>query len=364
MEPVKTQNPVPQFVACLMSLISALSCGGGDADSSLRPTVIGQNSGVAVRLQAVSVVDHQVVWVSGLSGAYARTLDGGATWTAAVVPGADSLQFRDVHGVSASTAYLLSAGTGEQSRIYKTVDSGRTWKLQFVSREPQAFFDCLDFWDPVTGVAFSDAVDGQFIIMRTVDGEEWHRVPAENVPPALPGEGSFAASGTCVTTHGDSLGWIGTGGADTARVLHTTDRGRTWTVHTTPIVAGTAAGITSLAFRDARNGVIGGGAIDRPDAWTDNVAITQDGGRTWHHGARVSFAGAIYGATYAGDGTRKVLVAVGPNGASFSEDDGASWLVLDTLDYWGIGFASLNAGWLTGPGGRIVKVRFGSVAAE
>jgi photosystem II stability/assembly factor-like uncharacterized protein len=303
----------------------------------------------------VSVVDEFVVWVSGLEGTYARTVDGGSTWIAAVVPGAESLQFRDIHAVDANTAYLLSAGLGEQSRIYKTVDGGQNWALQFVNPQVQGFFDCMDFWDPNTGVAFSDAVDGQFVIMRTEDGEQWQRVPPEDVPEAQPGEGSFAASGTCVTTHGNDMGWIGTGAAAIARILRTTDRGRTWTVHLTPIVAGPSAGITSVAFRDANIGVIAGGVIDRPEDWTDNVAITKDGGLTWELGGRPSFAGAVYGAVYAASETKSLLVAVGPKGASYSEDDGMSWSALDTLNYWGIGFAGPEAGWLSGPDGRIVN---------
>jgi photosystem II stability/assembly factor-like uncharacterized protein len=50
----------------------------------------------------------------------------GKHWQAGVVEGAELLQFRDVHGVSAQEAYLLSAGVGEDSRIYKTVDGGTT----------------------------------------------------------------------------------------------------------------------------------------------------------------------------------------------------------------------------------------------
>ena len=154
---------------------------------------------MSVRLQAVSVVDESVVWVSGLEGTHARTLDGGSTWTAAVVPGADSLQFRDIYAVDANTAYLLSAGKGEQSRIYKTVDGGRTWTLQFVNSEPEAFFDCMDFWDAESGFAFSDSFEGEFILIRTEDGgSTWSRVPADKVPEASKGEGSFAASGRSI----------------------------------------------------------------------------------------------------------------------------------------------------------------------
>jgi len=348
----------------LATFVSAASCGGGDPDLPIQPSITVQTSGVSVRLQAVDVVDASVVWASGLGGTFVRTVDGGTIWTAGVVPGADSLQFRDVHAVDANTAYLLSAGTGGQSRIYKTVDAGHTWTLQFENREPQAFFDCMDFWDPVTGVAFSDAVDGQFIIMRTEDGEQWRRVPPDDMPAAQPGEGSFAASGTCLVTYGDSLGWIGTGAADSARVLRTADRGRTWTAHATPIIGGQAAGISAVAFKDAQSGVVAGGAIDRPDDWTDNVATSRDGGLTWQLGGRPTFTGAIYGMAYAGDGSSPALVAVGPKGASYSGDDGTSWLALDTLDYWGIGFASVAAGWLAGPEGRIVKVSLAREGSE
>ena len=66
-------------------------------------------------------------------------------------------------------------------------------------------------------------------------------------------------------------------------------------------------------------------------------------------------AGALFGAVSV-PGLRGVAVAVGPAGADFTEDDGKSWQSLDTLSYWSAGFANAKAGWLVGPGGRIVKV--------
>ncbi len=58
--------------------------------------LIEQESGTRVLLQAISPVDEQVVWVSGHGGTFVRTTDGGLNWSARVVPGADTLQFRDV----------------------------------------------------------------------------------------------------------------------------------------------------------------------------------------------------------------------------------------------------------------------------
>ena len=143
---------------------------------------------------------------------------------------------------------------------------------------------------------------------------------------------------------------------DAARVLHTSDRGRTWTSASTPVLAGDAAGIASVAFRDGRHGVVLGGPIGKPDARTDNVAITADGGRTWRLGGRPPFSGAVYGSAYVPSAATPTLVAVGPKGAALSRDDGRTWAQVDTLAYWAVGFASPSAGWAVGPNGRITKL--------
>ncbi|MGB5661348.1 MAG: glycosyl hydrolase, partial [Thermoanaerobaculia bacterium] len=134
------------------------------------PTLTPQDSGTLNRLQAVSAVNPRVVWVSGLGGTYAVTTDGGKTWRAGVVPGAETLQFRDVEGVNARVAYLMAAGPGTDSRIYKTEDGGTTWSPQFMNEEPDAFYDCFAFWNQKRGITFSDAVDGRFPVIRTTDG--------------------------------------------------------------------------------------------------------------------------------------------------------------------------------------------------
>src|SRR5512134_3122550 len=85
----------------LMLLIPAFcSQASGQA-----PVLINQSMTTKVRFQAVSPVTSQVAWISGTRGSWARTRDGGQTWKAGMVPGADSLEFRDVHASSADTAW-------------------------------------------------------------------------------------------------------------------------------------------------------------------------------------------------------------------------------------------------------------------
>jgi photosystem II stability/assembly factor-like uncharacterized protein len=346
---------------CTLALLGvvAAACSSGAADETYgAPFLSRQTSGTSFRLQAISAVDDKVVWTSGLGGTFARTTDGGDTWASSIVPAADSLQFRDVEAFDANTAYLLSAGAGPLSRIYKTTDGGETWSLQFTNEEPAGFFDCMAFWDPANGMAFSDAVDGEIVVIRTTDGETWQRVPAELVPDASSGEGSFAASGTCLITNGDSTAWFGTGASETARVFKTTDRGHTWSVAETPIVSGTMAGIASLAFADQLTGMAAGGDMSSPDAHGDNMAVTADGGLTWTLAGRPVFTGAIYGLATTMNDDESVLFAVGPGGLDYSLDNGMVWFSLDTLDYWSVAFGSPTVGWAVGPEGRTTKIEF------
>jgi len=342
------------------ALLGEFGCAGEAPSVPAEPAPVLQSqvSGTDQLLQAVSAVNDSVVWVSGHGGTWARTTDGGATWTAATVPGADTLQFRDVHAVSATTAYLLAAGPGEMSRIYKTTDAGADWDLQFLNPDPDGFYDCLDFWDADHGAAYGDEVGGRLAILVTGDGGlTWTRVAAERMPRAQAGEGGFAASGLCLVTGPDGLGWIATGAADTARVLRTTDRGRNWTSAVTPVVAGASAGLTAVSFRDRNHGIVLGGDLGIRDDYTDNVAVSDDGGRTWVLAGRPQMKGAFYGGMYVPGVDRPWVVGVGPAGADYSTDNGRTWVALDTLDYWSLGFSSPAAGWLVGPNGRITKVK-------
>ncbi|MEP6474824.1 MAG: glycosyl hydrolase, partial [Gemmatimonadota bacterium] len=176
-----------------------------------RDRLTPQVSGTTALLQAVSVINDQVVWVSGHQGTYARTTNGGTTWTTGKVPGADTLQFRDVEAFSADEAYLMAAGPGEMSRIYHTSDGGTNWTLENQNTEPKAFYDCFGFWDRTHGVVLSDQVGGRTVMLETTDGLSWSELATTRVPAPAGTEGGFAASGTCLITMGKNLGWVATG---------------------------------------------------------------------------------------------------------------------------------------------------------
>ena len=327
------------------------------------PSLTPQVSGTSQRLQAVSPVNDKVVWASGLGGTFAITTNGGNTWLSRVVPGAEELQFRDVHGVSEKVAYLLSAGEGSDNRIYKTKDGGATWTLEFqAGTDPRNFYDCFDFWSPDRGITFADAVDGIFPVIRTLNGETWQNI-GDRLPPAQAGEAGFAASGTCVATLGGKRAWIATGGAEKARILATTDGGATWKAYDTPIVQGTSSsGGFSVAFRDPFRGILGGGELDPDLPQGPNVAVSSDGGKSWSTDGigQNPFPGAIFGLTYVPGFGQRTVVATGPGGTAWSRDEGHTWtnLPADVTGFWAVAFVGRKAGWLVGTEGRILKVSF------
>src|SRR5215203_1983399 len=287
------------------------------------PTWTTQTSGVNVRLRGVSAVSERVAWASGAGATVLRTDDGGLKWEKLNVS-SEELDFRDIDAIDAQTAYVLSIGNGPASRIYKTTDAGKTWTLQFKADDQKTFLDAMSFWDANHGIVFGDSIDGQLYILTTENGGRvWSRVPNTTLPPALENEGAFAASGTNIAVFGNSHAWIGTGAGAKARVLRTSDRGRTWQVADTPLAADPSSGIFSIAFRDAKHGVVVGGDYRKEQEAVDNLALTSDGGVTWTLVKGLSGFRSVV--AYVPGMKTPTLVALGPSGGDFSADDGRTW---------------------------------------
>jgi len=344
-----------------------------------QPKLTPQTSGTTQLLIDVSPVDSRVVWAAGTGGTFVVTSDGGNTWKAGVVPGAENLQFRDVQGVSDKVAYLMSIGNNTTDfRIYKTEDGGANWTIQFTNQTVNAFYDCFAFWTPDRGVTHSDSVNGVFPDIRTKNGMTWKSIAA-NMPPALPGEASFSASGTCITTEGDRNAWIATGGASIARILATRDGGDTWKAYDTPLVSSPSAGGVSVAFRDSEHGILGGG--DLASNLSAETATSDDGGQTWTLTNKPPVQGAIFCLAYARGNRHKgddefdnerehqhdhavVITAEtepdfssGP--AAWTPDEGHTWFELPGVSgFWAVGFANPKAGWFVGNNGQILKISF------
>ena len=323
------------------------------------PRITPLESPASALIQAVHAVNPLVIWASGHKGHVLRSRDGGRMWERLGTPVGDSLEFRDVHGVNADTAWILSAGEGPKSRIYRTTNGGATWTLQFINTDSAAFYDCLSFGNSTTGIAYGDASQRRTNLLRTDDaGETWRLLAPTAVPEPLPGEGAFAASGLCVVHADVNTVFVATG-APGSRLFRSKDGGRTWMAENTPFARGIASGLSGLAFSSPQRGMAVAGDMNRlrTDSAQAVVGITTDGGRTWTMRPRPPRPGALAGVAWVPDAGPGVAVAVGFGGAFYTLDEGRSWQIITTDVTTGVS-ASGRSVWIGGANGKLWRVEF------
>ena len=319
-----------------------------------------QTSGIDTNLRGVSAaykqgikgVRNAVAWASGSNGVILKSLDRGKTWQRLHVAGGDALDFRGIVALDENTAYVMSSGEGEKSRIYKTTDGGETWNLQYTDKRKEFFLDTIACVSETHCFALGDPVDGKFLLLTVTDGEHWNPLPNSGMPAALPGEGAFAASNSCFFVSGDEI-FFGTGGP-AARVFHSADAGHTWTVAETPIVhSNSSSGIFSITRGDGKDIVIAGGDYQDPKRASAVAAYSHDEGRTWK--LSDPQPGGYRSSVACRDDA--LCVAIGPNGedVSVSKGSAANWKPTDSLNLNAVTILDIENGWAVGPKGTIAR---------
>lgn len=311
-------------------------------------------------LRGLHVLSENDIWASGSSGTIINSIDGGQTWRVKIVPGAEELDFRDIHAVDDATIVAITSGT--PARIYRSVDGGSNWKLVYENKDEKVFLDALSFWDDQTGIVMGDPIGEDLFLLGTSDGgRSWGNY--KQTPRTLPGEAGFAASGTNMITTGKQRVFIALGGAlpessnKTSRILISDNGGKDWGAATVPIARNPSAGIFSICFANSKDGVVVGGDYKQPDGTTSNYAATHDGGKTWNtprrrqppSGYRSCVAKWV-------DGRELNFVSVGPNGTDLSTDLGDHWRRVSNEGFHAIDSTPDGKhGWATGGDGRIAQ---------
>lgn len=321
------------------------------------PAWTSTDTGTDARFRGLAAVSSRTAWLAGSLGTVLRTTDGGRHWRDVSPPGAaqEELEFRDIEAFDARRAVALAIGEGEASRVFRTDDGGATWTESFRNTDAHAFYDCLTFFDSRHGLAMSDPVDGRFRILSTADGgRSWKVLPGAGMPQAQAGEAGFAASGQCLVSSGPRDVWLATGGAATARVLHSRDRGLTWTATESPVPAGVpAGGVFGLAFRDRTHGIAVGGDYRADQPSPRASATTSDGGRSWRPSpaAPTAYRSGVAWLPH----SRSAALAVGPTGTDLTTDGGRTWRTVDTGSYDTVDCTADGACWAAGEQGRAAR---------
>lgn len=205
----------------------------------------------------------------------------------------------------------------------KTLD----YKVVFNDNDSTAFYDALKFTDNNFGIAFSDPTNNQRLnISQTRNGgAKWiHCNDCKDFPYLEKGEAAFAASNTNISSFGDVI-WIATGGKK-SRIYRMRNKDCNWEVFETPFTQGTSSqGIYSIDFYDENFGIAVGGDYTKQSDNINNIATTNDGGKTWKIQASGQNAGYMTCVKFRPKTKGKEIVAVGDQHISFSEDFGKTW---------------------------------------
>jgi photosystem II stability/assembly factor-like uncharacterized protein len=342
-----------------------------------------QDSRTTASLRGIHNVGGGVAWASGTDGTVLRTEDGGYLWqTCATPPGAEKLDFRGIQAFDENTAIVMSSGKGDLSRLYKTTDGCRTWKLLFTNPDKEGFWDAIQFSkDHNFGALLGDPVNHLFIVMLTFDGGiKWERQTL-SATEDINGESAFAASNSSLLVSRPGYRRFCTGGTGGPRVIslgagpsdvgeHTPGKLK-WDAglfaerlqHSNQLLS--SKGCFSIAEDPQGITVAVGGDYTQPNdrqdtAWTNNfINSSALNERFEFHSATISPHG--YRSAVAYNDLDKSWIAVGPNGTDISRDGGETWRALkptaaepqDADKNWN----ALSLPFVVGPHGRIGKLR-------
>ena len=361
-----------------------LSAWGQGLNQNSGPWVM-EESGTTAGLRGIHAVGGGVAWASGTNGTVLRTEDGGYEWqSCAMLPGAEKLDFRGIWAWDDNTAIVMSSGTGDLSRLYKTTDGCSSWTLVFTNPERDGFWDAMVFRDNQFGSLLGDPTHSIFTLFDTSDGGiHWKQDREPGLHADAKRQGAFAASNSTLAfpphSGGPAMGsrhweFLGTGGEDGPFVyfrrrdipdgciegmMHCTmnmiSGPSSWGRARVPLAGGNpSSGIFSVASgvsQDAMPRVLllaVGGDYQKPGETAGTAAWSADGGKTWTAAAKPphGFRSAV-----AWDADLKAWIAAGTNGSDISWDDGKTWVPLDDGNW-----NALSLPWVVGPGGRIAKL--------
>ncbi|MDC0293772.1 YCF48-related protein [Mariniblastus sp.] len=355
-------KPVDKFL--LIITISAFICGFTKANERQETKNLAADPWKVIQLntkaslRGLHVFSESTILASGTGGTIAHSTDAGKTWDICVVPGAEELDFRDIHAINSQTIVAMTSGT--PACVYRSTDGGSNWRRVYENKDEKIFLDALSFFNQKEGIIMGDPIDGKIFLLKTSDGgNSWK--PTDNSPETLPGEAGFAASGTNMITTADSNIFIALGGAlkdevsETSRIAISQDAGKQWAMANVPIPRGPSSGMFSVCFFNQKCGVVVGGNYTLADNETHNYAVSSDGGITWiiPKGAKPpsGYRSCVTRARHRG---LPCAVTVGPGGTDISFDLGHTWKRISETGFHSIQFSPKgNQGWASGSDGRI-----------
>jgi hypothetical protein len=335
---------VPAFLFCLLTCCA----------SAQNPSIEILTTGTKTSLRGLSVVNDNIIWVSGSNGIVGRSTNAGKNWKWMTVNGFEKTDFRDIEAFDGNTAIIM--GVGEPAYILKTTDAGENWKVVYENKTKGMFLDAMDFANNREGIVIGDPINGKVFIARTSDtGNTWEPLTEdERMPTADKGEAFFAASGSNVRLFVNDDYFFVSGGT----------RSRLFTNTKTvflPLIQGketTGANAidvfdNGMPHKPGNRMIVVGGDFNADSSTEKNCLYSLNGGKTWltpntpPNGYRscVEYL------------SKKDVLTCGLNGVDYSADGGKNWKWISKEGFHVCRIARIGTSvFLAGNNGKIAKL--------
>lgn len=311
---------------------------------------IFQTAALGQSFRGLSVVNDNIVWVSGSKGSVLRTTNSGKTWDTLNPKDYCHKDFRDIHAWNSKHAVIMSSG--DSSVLLETKDGGVSWKLIYHDNRKGSFFDAIDV-QKNNILLVGDGIPNQNPYIILIDKNRkvhyfndfpfvhfehfWHWA-------CLAGRRNdtftfFAASGSNVQWFGKNRFGIIPVSRDSSYYITGKYSKRkpmkNWAkekyksnslmfdqLSNIPFKSQKAGGAYSFLAIDKSTILAVGGSFYMPDSGNQSAFYSNDQGKNWQV-ASTSVSGYRSGLAY--HPKTKLCISTGPNGTDFSTDKGKNW---------------------------------------
>ncbi|WP_172277830.1 glycosyl hydrolase [Chryseobacterium sp. LAM-KRS1] len=217
---------------------------------------------------------------------------------------------------------FYAINVGSPAYFFKIDKKDMQSKTVYKDTVKTAFYDALHFVDDHLAFTFSDSDSSNRLKLVAFKNGKWDLL--KNEISLNSGEAAFAASNTNIASTKKYM-WIATGGK-ASRILRLDLKTEKFDVFTTPFIQGEPSqGMYSIDFYDDRFGVAVGGDYTKQKENINNIATTNDGGKTWQIQASGANAGYTTCVKIRPGSKGKEMIAVGDQHISYSSDFGKTW---------------------------------------
>ena len=306
----------------IYSLFSIIFCFVCSSDAQW--TNANPNFTQATSIASISAPGSQIVWLAGrdtsqavAGNRFARSINGGATWTNFTITGFASYTPSNISAINADTAWVAMYNSTGGGGIFRTNNGGGLWTQQTTAAflAPNGFPNFVHFFDANNGVCMGDPNGGYFEIYTTSNGGAlWSRVASTNILASLDQEygtvNKFSTSGNLVT-------FVTTKG----RIFVSQNKGLSWAYN--PISTGADTLYAGWVQPKSATELL---ALCFPQtSGPAKIARSTNAGLTWQTSDWVGFVDNNAAGYAAVSSTKGLHITLARSDAHFSYDDGKNW---------------------------------------